>query len=327
MKLSILIPVFNEAPTVAAVVECVRAQIPNTQHTMNLWKAFRDGSHITTHVPAPLVVMFLVTLIGALVLTVPVYAAMEAWAGHRLLARDLARDFDGWLLIEPQLRVFAGLQSAAAPAPGEQEAVTLSFVMIVAALLAWLTSSLPNSVLGGGVLLTYADGQFAWRRFLWGAWHWLLALFVLAILFALCSTVIITLGVGILIALQVAQANILTMPALAVVGVVYVALAAAFEYARVIAIANGTRNIFRSLGRAVAFVARQPLQSLGLYLPMTALGLALIPLYANVVAPVIPFEWGVAAIVAQQLFVIGTMWMRLARWASELALYRQKTRG
>jgi hypothetical protein len=108
---------------------------------------------------------------------------------------------------------------------------------------------------------------------------------------------------------------------------VYIVLAAVFEYARVIAVADGTRNIFRSLGRAVAFIARQPLKSLGLYLLMTALGLALIPLYANVVAPVIPFEWGVAAIVAQQLFVLGTMWMRLTRWASELALYRQKTRG
>jgi hypothetical protein len=77
------------------------------------------------------------------------------------------------------------------------------------------------------------------------------------------------------------------------------------------------------LGRAVAFVVRQPAQTLGLYLLMTAIGLALIPLYSGVVAPVIPFEWGLAAVAAQQLFSVARLWARLARLAGEVALYRQ----
>lgn len=288
---------------------------------MSLWKAFRDGITLATRLPALLVVMFLATSLGALVLTAPVYAAMEAWVGHRLIAHDLARDFDGGLLIEPQLRYFSALPTGTVD-PADMQAATLSFVMIVTALIAWLTSSLPNILLGGGVLLTCAEGRFAWRRFLWGAWRWLSAFLALTLLFVICSTLVVTLGVAVLLGRGAIRANALTIPTLGLVGSAYIVLTAWFEFARVIAVAEGTRNIFRALGHAAAFIVRQPLRSLGLYLLMAALGLVLIPLYAHGIAPVIPFEWGVAAVAVQQLFIAARLWTRLARWASQMSLYR-----
>jgi hypothetical protein len=291
---------------------------------MSLWKAFRDGIATATRIPAPLIVMFLVTLIGALVLTVPVYAAMNAWVGHRLIARDLARDFDGWLLLEPLISGLS-LESAAGTASAQGAAATL-LMMVEMASLAWLTSSLPNAAFGGGVLLSYVEGRFAWRRFLWGAWHWLSSLVILSILFALFSALVVALGAGSVVILEAARVSALTIPALAVMGLVYVALMMAFEYARVIAIADGTRNIFRALRRAVAFIVRQPVRTFGLYVLMTALGLVLIPLYAGVVAPIIPFEWVLIAVAAQQFFIVARSWTRLARWASEVALYQQKAK-
>jgi hypothetical protein len=298
---------------------------------MRLWKALRDGITTATRIPAPLAVLFIVYLAGALVLTAPVTLALNSWVGHRLAARDLACDFDGMLMMESLLSGNAALQPAgtsdaagAPPAPGalaeSRATATALLVMIGMALTAVLLAPLPSTALGGGVLLTYVEGRFAWRRFLWGAWHWLFSFLVLAAIFALCAAFIVTLGVGVAVALEAVKVSVLTVPVLVLTGLVYVALAMTFEYARVIAVAEGTRNVFRALGRAVVFIVRQPVPAFGLYLLMAALGLALIPLYAGVVAPFIPFEWGLVGIAAQQLFIVARLWTRLARLAGEMEL-------
>jgi membrane protease YdiL (CAAX protease family) len=290
---------------------------------MSLSKFIRDGFTSATRIPAPLVIMFLVTLLLALGLTLPVAVTMNAWVGQRAIARELARSFDGWLLVEPWLRTATGQVGVT---PSDQAAAYVLLSMMGTMLVAWLVSSLPNILLGGGVLLTYMDGHFEWRRFLWGAWHWMLPFWVLALLWTLVSALVVALGVGLLILPGVASTTVLMVLLLGSVALVYAVLMAIFDYARVIAVADGTRNIFSAFGRAVGLIVRQPLPALGLYLFMSALGLALIPLYASVVAPIIPFEWGVAAVAAQQLFIIARLWTRLARWASQLALYRQTQR-
>jgi hypothetical protein len=268
-----------------------------------------------------------VYLIVALALTVPVAAAMNTWVGHRLTARDLARDFDGLLLLEPMMSAGSLLSSGAPPFAGamasSRAAATTLVAMLGTALVAGLIAPLPSIVLGGGVLLTYVEGHFAWRRFLWGAWHWLFSFFMLAVLFGLCATLVVTLGVIVLAFIGVGQVRPLTIPAVVMIGLAYAAVAMTFEYARVIAVADNTRNFIQALGRAVVLIARQPVWTLGVYALMSVVGLALIPLYANIVAPLIPFEWALVAIVAQQLFILARLWARLARWASEAALYRQ----
>jgi len=298
---------------------------------MNLAKAVKNGITTSTRIPAPLVVSFIVSLIVALALTIPVTMAMNTWVGHRLAARDLARDFDGLALLEPLMSASADPQGFARSDPAglveSRTAATTLIAMLTTALVAALIAPLPGVVLGGGVLLTYVEGRFAWRRFLWGAWHWLLSFFMLAIFFGVCAILIVTLGAIALAAVKAAQVPALTTLALALIGLVYAVLAMTFEYARIIAVVEGTRNFFQALGRAVVLVVRQPVRTLGLYVLMSALGLALIPLYAKLAAPIIPFEWVWGAIAAQQLFILARLWTRLARWASEAALYRQWKEG
>ena len=298
---------------------------------MNLAKAVRNGITTSTRIPAPLVVSFIASLIVALALTIPVTMAMNAWVGHRLIARDLARDFDGLALLEPIVSASTVLQSDATPSPeamvSSRAAATTLLTMLTTALVAMLVAPLPNIALGGGVLLTYVEGRFAWRRFLWGAWHWLLSFFMLAIFFGVCAILIVTLGAIVLAAVKAAQAPALTTLALVLIGLAYAVLAMTFEYARIIAVVEGTRNFFQALGRAAVLVVRQPVRTLGLYVLMSAIGLALIPLYAKLAAPIIPFEWVLVAIAAQQLFILARLWTRLARWASEAALYRQWKEG
>jgi len=291
---------------------------------MSLWRAFRDGLTSATRIRAPLVIMFLVTWLLALVLTLPVAVTMNAWMGQRVISRELARGFDGWLLVEPWLRTATAGQAGVAPS--DQAAAYVLLAMMGTMLVAWLLSSLPNVLLGGGVLLTYAEGRFEWRRFLWGAWHWMLSFWVLALLWTLVSALVVAMGAGLLILPGVASTTVLMIPILGSVALVYAALMAAFDYARVIAVADGTRNILAAFGRSIALVVRQPLPSLGLYGLMSVLGLALIPLYANIIVPVIPFEWGAVAIAAQQLLIVARLWIRLARWAGQLSLYLQTQR-
>jgi hypothetical protein len=298
---------------------------------MNSIQAIKDGAASATRIPAPLVISFVVYLIVALALTVPVAAAMEAWVGHRLAARDLARDFDGLLLLEPMVSAITALpadasSSAEAMAASRAAATTLT-AMLGTALVALLVAPLPGIVLGGGVLLTYVEGRFAWRRFLWGAWHWLFSFFMLAVLFGLCATLVVALGVIVLTVVEVAQVRPLTIPAVAMIVLVYAVVAMTFEYARIMAVAEDTRNLFQALRRAIVLIARQPMRTFGVYALMSVFGLALIPLYANVVAPVIPFEWALLAIAAQQLFILVSLWARLARWASQVALFRQVKAG
>jgi hypothetical protein len=223
--------------------------------------------------------------------------------------------------LEPLLSSARSAQAGQA-ATGTQPASTLVLAMSATTLAAWLLSSLPNAVLGGGALLIYVEGRFTWRRFAWGIWHWLLPFVLLAILFALSALVVVALGAVVVIILDVAHATGLTTPMWMLVALMYVLVAMAFEYARVIAIVEGRGNILRALGRAVGFIARQPLRSFGQYVLLSALGLALIPLYSSVIAPLVPFEWGIVAIAAQQLFIAARMWTRLARWAGEAALYQ-----
>ena len=292
---------------------------------MGPMKAIKNGITAATRIHQPLVVSLAVYLIVALALTVPVAAAMNTWVGHRLTARDLARDFDGLSLLEPMMSAGSLLSSGASPSAGalasSRAVATTLIAMLGTALVAGLVAPLPGIVLGGGVLLTYVEGHFAWRRFLWGAWHWLFSFFMLAVLSGLCAALVVTLGVVVLA--FIGQVQPLTIPAVVMIGLVYAAVAMTFEYARVIAVTDNTRNVVQALGRSVILIARQPVWTLGLYALMSVAGLALIPLYANVVAPIIPFEWALVAIVAQQLLILARLWARLARWASEAALYRQ----
>ncbi len=294
---------------------------------MGLAEAIKNGITAATRIREPLAVSLAVYWIVALALTVPVAAAMNTWVGRRLTARNLARDFDGLLLFEPMMSAGSLLSSGAPPLVGamvsSRAAATTLVAMLGTALVAELIAPVPGIVLGGGVLLTYVEGRFAWRRFLWGAWHWLFSFFMLAIFYSLCATLVVTLGVIVLAFIGVGQALHLTIPAVVMIGLVYAAVAMTFEYARVIAVADNTRNFVLALGRAVVLIARQPVWTLGLYALMSVVGLALIPLYANIVAPLIPFEWALVAIMAQQLLILARLWARLARWASEAALYRQ----
>jgi hypothetical protein len=184
---------------------------------MSLWRALRKGITAATCISAPLVLFFVVYLVAALVLTLPVAAALSSWLGHRLAANDMARDFDGLLLVEPVLNSNAMLQvgqiTPGAQAEGRTAATTL-LAMGATVLVAGPLGALLNVVLGGGVLLTYVEGRFAWQRFLWGAWHWMFSFLVLAVLLGVCEAFIVTLGAGILVALEAAHASALTIPTL-----------------------------------------------------------------------------------------------------------------
>lgn len=283
-------------------------------------QALRRGLFDAIRFPAPLVILFIIYLVGALLLTLPLYNGLNQMLASRLAAGEMARTFDVLRLFEISLDSARAAQPPAAPAQGDETGAILAVLTILILILgAGPLAALPNALLSGGALQVYADRQFTWRRFLWGCWHWALPFVILWIGLGLVITLFIVLGI-IVVVMSISGGN-LALVGLAVVMIAYFAVAMLFDYARVIAVAENRRNVFWALGQAFRLALRRPAQVGGLYAALLALGYLLIVVY-NQVAALIPFEWAIIGIALQQILVAAQVWVRLARWASLLALYQ-----
>jgi hypothetical protein len=299
-----------------------------------MWRAIRRGLADSIKFPAPLLLMFVIYLIGALMLALPIFSGLNQTfsLSCRLASGDLARTFDVITLVEPGLAarslLAASPVAANAPTPdptGMLAGLLMSTAMLLALVLGVaVLASLPNTLVCGGALRVYADGRFTWRRFLWGCWHWALPFVVLLIVFSAIAASIAVLGLMVAAVLAALNAGGLVAPALMAVIGLYLATMVWFDYARAIAVSQNRRNIFWALAQAFRFVIRQPARAFGLYLLLMILGYLLIVVYNRMAAPLVPFGWALAAIGLQQAFVAAQLWTRLARWASVLALYHER---
>jgi hypothetical protein len=98
-----------------------------------------------------------------------------------------------------------------------------------------------------------------------------------------------------------------------------------FDYARIHAVLTGERRMRISLWRGIRFALRHPLPAVGLALLIALAGVLALLIYrpastglaASAVALV------VAAIVAQQLYIVWRVILRLTRYGSQITLFRE----
>ncbi len=304
-----------------------------------MWQAIKRGLSDAIRFPAPLAILFAMYFVGALIITLPIFSELNQTfsLSRRLAASDLARTFDVMTLVEPSTSALAvsggelggdiGAEGqAASPDPAAVfTGLLVSAAMLLGAALALAQlAALPGALVGGGALQIYADGRFMWRRFVWGCWHWALPFVALLILFGMLAALIALSSLAAIAALWAMGAGAWAMLVLLPVLAFYLAAAALFDYAYVIAVSEGRRNVFWALGQAFRFAFGQPLRAFGLYAALLLLGYLLIVVYNQIVSPIVPFNWAVAAIGLQQVFIAARLWARLARWASAMALYRER---
>jgi len=291
---------------------------------MGAWSAFRAGIARAFRYRWILVLALAVNLCTALALVALPAVGLAGRPAHRAI-RQAADGVDAWQVIEALLSPAADValgdnSGAAASRMGVGmllELVTLGLLLP----LAWP----PAAFLSGGALLVYAEAAqpFRWRRFLWGCWHWFGDCLLLDGVLGLAQAALLILALSVLLAASAAASWTawVALPLLAVAALVWLALA---ELTHAIAVADGTRNVLRSLGRAVTLLFRRLPAVAGFYGLALLLLLLLHGIFRLGLLPLLPLSWWPLVLVTQQLYIIGRLWARLARLAGGVALYKGK---
>jgi hypothetical protein len=189
---------------------------------------------------------------------------------------------------------------------GFQQGLLVGVLTLAGALLlAWITSSF----LAGAILSTYsrAPARFEWRPFLGAGWHWFGAFLLFNALQALAALVVF-----LILLTAVGPAGRLAWPVIALFLALWLAWT---ESTRAIAVRHGTRNVFRSAGRAAVLIFRRPGSILAFY-AFGAAALVMIHLGFRLgLMPHLPLEQWPLVLLVGQAFILLRLWARLARWA------------
>jgi hypothetical protein len=300
---------------------------------VNGWQAFRSGITLTLRYWQVVLILFVCNLLSALIAAALPALLVASGLGHRPAIHEAADGMDAWLVLEAAFSPLADMalepQAAEPQLSSGLGPATLVGLLVALALpvLAWL----PASFLSGGLLLTYVEAlrsgvhdqglrPFRWRRFVWGCWHWwgafLLWGAVQALAFLGIMVPAIVLGVG-AVAAGGRWVAWVVAPLLGLVAVLGLML---MEWTRILAVAGGTRNLFRAFGQAARFVLRRPLAVASLYgLSLLSVG-ALHAVYRLGLLPVLPLDWWPLVLIVQQSFVLARLGTRLARLAGGASL-------
>jgi hypothetical protein len=278
------------------------------------WWAFRAGLEETLR-RWPIAVLFYVVLVLlAGLLLLPLVQGLVAWIGHRLAAGDLAEGLPGWLLIE------MGFQPPAFLVPGLRLALFT--------LPAWpFLMALPFIVLSGGALSVYAGGpvKSLGKQFWQGVARY--ALPFALVLFLEVVALEIVLGLTLLVTVALAFTGTIWAPLIPLPFVVAVLMVLLwwFEYARVEAVVEQERRAFRFLGRSALFLRHNLGPAAGLALLNFLLGLLpYLPYY--LLLYLLPAEWWGVQVLLQQLLILALLGTRLARLGGQVRLVQSRGR-
>jgi len=192
-----------------------------------------------------------------------------------------------------------------------------------------------NTLFAGGILAVFysEDGRFDARKF-WagcGAWFW--RFFRLLLI----SLVFYSIAVGIYLLLRWPIDNAAEAAsafgsvvykrwaAMIVLALLFAFVNMIFDYAKIGAVVNDSRGMWRETFRALRFVFRNFFKAFGLYLLVAIIGLAVF-LVLNWL------RWSVnqssvaamlLAIALGQITIAGRMWTRLVFYAAEMNLYKK----
>jgi hypothetical protein len=291
----------------------------NTTTPIRGWQAFANGLKRSLRYPQVLFAAYVFNLLTALLLVI-LPALLLIGPAHSTSIRDAANGIDAWMvqeiLMAPTNQIYLGGAADGGLSSGITQGwlVTL-LTLLVIPLFAWL----PASFIGGGILLTYAEAPqpFAWRRFLWGCWHWFGAFLGINLLLGLLTSLLVTAlvtGAGFGLGLAGSWFNWISIPLSVLVLVPWLAIV---EYTRLLAVTGGTRNVFVTFGRAFVLAFRRAPDLAVLY----ALALLLLALVHAIFRPLLlalPLDWWPLYFVVAQAFILLRLWARMIRWAGAL---------
>ncbi|MFZ6031259.1 MAG: hypothetical protein ACOYYS_26415 [Chloroflexota bacterium] len=230
--------------------------------------------------------------------------------------REAADGIDFWFLEEiftapTTYGILQGTADAAGPAWLSQLCLFSGFLALLLPLLAWA----PASLLSGGILLTYAEDAFHWRRFLWGCGHWFVAFSIFNLVqaflaFGVFGTLLA--GLSALRAVTGSWLNWIGIPAIGFLALLWLAVV---ESTRQLAVSAGTRNVFKASWQALRLVLGRPRALFSFYVLSFALLLLVHLAFRAGLLPRLPLAWWPLVFFATQAFILLRLMARLARWA------------
>lgn len=282
------------------------------------WTAFRAGLTLALRYWPLWLLLYAVLMVLAGLLLLAVEPILIDWIGHRLAAWELADGLDAWLMTETlrQLAEEGGLPGVGGGRGG----------LVLLSLPAWpFLLSLPFATLGGGILALYRDAAL---KIDWGHFWTEAGRYAPPFILLLFLEVLLLEGVSLLCLILIGFLfSVAGLVAGATGGFIAILLLAAmyllvpwwFTYARIIAVVDRRRHIWRALGQAVAFLWKHlgPVAGLDLINFLLPIGFTL--LYSLCRLP-LPRSWWVALVLLQQLLMIGRIGTRLVRLSSETVL-------
>jgi len=273
-----------------------------------------------------MILLLLVTsIIVATPAAVPIFLVIVQTSRKTLAAPALLADkLDAVWLIDLVNEQFAGTSFVSVAL---QVAVLLLVVAVVYLLV--------NVLFAGGIIEVFAaeDSRFSIRRFFSGVgahfWRfvrlWLVSLIAYGIAFAAYAIALLRIDAADKLATTEAPGAIRKWVATIVLLLLLAIINMTFDYARIGAVLNERRKMFRETFRAARFAFRHFARAFGLYLIIAMIGMVVFWLVArlrNLVPQTSLFAVMVAFILGQ-LAIASRMWTRLAFYAGEVDLYQR----
>lgn len=272
-----------------------------------------------------ILLLVVTSIIVATPAAVPIFLVITQTARKTLAAHALLADkLDAVWLIDLVNEQFAGASFVSV-------ALEVGILLLVVGVLYLVV----NVLFAGGIIEVFAaeDSRFSMRRFFSGAaahfWRfvrlWLVSLIAYGIVFTVYALVMMRIDSADDLAATEAPGAIRKWVATAALLLLLAVVNMTFDYARIGAVLNERRQMFRETFKAARFTFRHFARALGLYLVIAIIGLVVFWLVAllrnsvaqtSVVAVIVAFILG-------QLAIASRMWTRLAFYAGEVDLYQR----
>ena len=286
-----------------------------------IWSSLKSGLARAWSTKRLLLVLYLANLLVGLSVALPLRKVLLGFGGSSLAGSELVHGVTVDFLAE-----LITANRAAAPA--------LVGMLVFGSAASWLLSLFLS---GGALAILAGDGRYRADEF-WGAAAKFFGRFLRLTLWS-----ILLLAVLSLLPLATGWTQRLAFGpdpyqyvsywgAWIRAGVILIALLffrICFDYARIHAVLTEERRTRRSLWQGVRFAVRNPIRTVGLAVSIVVLGavalLAYLPISAALDGSTMSLV--VTAIVAQQLYVLWRVVMRVTRYGSQLALYKKLSPG
>ncbi len=287
-------------------------------------KSFLRGIRLATGSWKMILLLLLANILFSIPLALLVFLLITQTAGGTLVAQRLYGDkLDPVWFFDVINEQFAG----ASPA---------TFALQVSGMLAvcGIVYLLVNTLFAGGIIEVFAsaDRRFTMRKF-WGGcggyfWRFFRLMWISMIFYAMA------IGVYALVMWRIGKADstatverptvIKSFAALLLLLLLISIVNMVFDYARIAAVVNDRRKMFRETFKAAGFAFRHPVSAFGLYLMLGLSGLILFAFFLWLRSLVHQDALGpiLLAVLIAQLAMASRMWTRLAYYAGQVDLYQ-----